>query len=267
MKSIKVNGIQVNDYGGMNTPLIFIHAFPLSGKMWKYQVDFFKNKFRVITYDVRGSGDSKSEDNQFMMENFVDDFFTILDVLNLEKSFVCGLSMGGYITLRASTKNPERFKGIILADTKSEKDDNTALINRSKLLTQIKQKGKIEFIDSFLMKLISGESYNNFNIKEFVYNIMYEQSGEGICGALIAIATRSDTSEDIKKLEIPTLIIVGEKDILTPLNFSENMKASINKSRLEIIPESGHLSNIEQPDIFNNKIDDFLKSIKARDEI
>ena len=63
----------MNDYGGMNTPLIFIHAFPLSGKMWKYQVDFFKNKYRVITYDIRGSGDSKSDDNQFMMENFVDD--------------------------------------------------------------------------------------------------------------------------------------------------------------------------------------------------
>ncbi|HEY5533532.1 MAG TPA: alpha/beta fold hydrolase [Ignavibacteria bacterium] len=259
MKSLFINGLKVCDYGGSYPPLIFIHAFPLSSKMWKHQVDFFKSQYRVITYDVRGLGESKTEDNQYMMENFVDDFFSIIDNLNIEKSYVCGLSMGGYIILRAASKAPERFKGIILADTKAEKDDDEGLLNRSNSISQIKRNGVKEFTGVFLKKLVTEKNYGKPLIKEFLDKILIEQTPAGICGALIAIATRTDTSQVIKKLDLPTLIIVGEKDILIPLNFSVNLNNSIKESNLVIIPDSGHLTNIENPKLFNKVVSDFLE--------
>jgi 3-oxoadipate enol-lactonase len=259
MKKIMFSGLQIFDYEGNGFPFIFVHAFPLSSKMWQPQVEFFKNKFRVITYDVRGLGESKSLNNQFTMEKYADDFLSVLEHLGLEKVFACGLSMGGYIILRSCIKKPEKFKSLILSDTKSEKDDDAALINRSNVISNIIDGKRKEFISGFLAKLINKKNYEDFKIRNFLENIISENTDEGICGAQLALGTRTNAVEYLNTFNVPALILVGEDDVLTPPSCAENMNKLILGSELKIIKNSGHLSNIENPDAYNSYIRGFLE--------
>jgi 3-oxoadipate enol-lactonase len=259
MNELKINDLQVYDYEGEGLPLIFVHAFPLSSQMWKAQIEFFKNHFRVITYDVRGLGKSKTTNNQFTMEKYADDFLSIAGHLKLEKILACGVSMGGYILLRSYVKNPDLFGGLILADTRSERDDDAGLINRSNVITNIIEGKRNEFVSIFLTKLINKKSYNNSGLRNFLEKIIKDNTDEGICGAQLAMETRTNAIDYLNTFDIPTLILVGEDDILTPLSCAETMNKLIPNSELKIIRESGHLSNLENPDTFNVYVFDFIR--------
>lgn len=261
MKNFKINNLNVCDYEGNGSPIIFIHAFPLCNRMWDKQVEFFKNQFRVITYDLRALGYSTAEDLQYTMETLVNDFISIADELKLNKINVCGLSIGGYITLRAFVKKPELFNSVILADTKAEKDSDEALLNRCNNIIDIKNGKRKEFLDSMLKNLICEKSFLNPEIKNFVEEIMSWQSDEGICSTLIALATRTNVIDHLNKVDIPSLILVGSDDILTPLEAAEKMTKCFLNPQLKIIPDSGHLSNMENPVEFNKAILDFLNKL------
>jgi len=259
VKNFKINNINVFDYGGELTPLIFIYGFPLSSRMWDEQVSFFKDKFRIITYDVRGLSGSSVDNNLFTMETLVNDFFNILGNLKIEKADVCGLSVGGYISLRTLTKCPERFNTIILADTRAERDDNEGMLNRSQAISDIQSGKRKEFTENFINKLVNKENYNSEKLTGFLREMMNEQSENGICGTMIAIATRTNTLDNLPGINVPTLILIGEGDELTPYHYSENIQKALKNSILKSIPRSGHMSNIENPEFFNKTVYDFLK--------
>lgn len=262
MKNFFINGLSINDYEGSGQPLIFVHAFPLTSEMWKPQVNYFCDKYRVITYDIRGLGKSIQKDNQFTMESYVNDFFSVLDELEIGKVNACGLSMGGYIILRALTRNPERFLSVVPADTRAERDDDNGIISRSNTISDIKSGKREEFAAGFLQKLINKKSFETPEIKEFLTGIISGNTDDGICGAMLALATRTTTADNLKETEIPALVIVGEDDLLTPKNFAETMHKSLKNSILEVIPEAGHLSNIENPDYFNKTLLKFFEGLK-----
>lgn len=259
MKEINYNGLSIKDYGGSGEILIFVHAFPLNSKMWNPQVECFKNKYRVITYDVRGLGKSKDKNNQFTMETYANDLLSVINYLNSGKVHACGLSMGGYILQRAFIKNPDLFKTLTLADTRSERDDDTGLINRSQVIENLKAGKRAEFVSDFLAKLINKKSYQNPEIKNFLEEIIGENSTEAICGAQLALATRVNSANFIDKINIPVLLLVGEEDILTPPSAAENMNKLIPDSELYIIKNSGHMSNLENIEEFNAYLMKFLE--------
>ena len=116
-----INGIAVFDAENGKEPLVFVHAFPLSSGMWDKQVQEFSKDYRVITYDVRGLGESKQKNNQFLMENYSDDLISIIDELKFKNVNAVGLSMGGYIIQRALLKRRELFRAVVLADTRLER--------------------------------------------------------------------------------------------------------------------------------------------------
>lgn len=263
MNNFKLNGISVNDYEGEGKPLIFVHAFPLCSRMWDEQVSYFKDKYRVITYDVRGLGYSNNlDDYQFTMEELVNDFFNIIDSLKLDRVNACGLSMGGYILLRALVKDQERFSSIILSDTKSEGENNESLLNRSQSIIKIKSGGKNEFLNEFLKKLLSEESYkNNEKLRSFVREIMGWMDVNGLCAALIAIATRTNTFYQLKNISTPALILVGEKDTITPPTNSFFIKDNLQNAYMKKLQGAGHLSNMEAPEKFNKAIKEFLLNL------
>jgi pimeloyl-ACP methyl ester carboxylesterase len=264
MSSIKINGLNTKDFGGAGEPLIFVHAFPLCNRMWDAQVEYFRKNYRVITYDVRGLGYSNELNRYpYTMEDFADDLLTLIHELDITNAHVCGLSMGGYITLRALVKEPEKFKSVILADTRSERDDNAGLLNRSETIKKLRQDGKDNFKKEFTKKLLNGESYNNNELRSFVEELISWQSVEGICGALIALATRTTTTEDLREVNTPALILCGEDDTLTPVKFSEQLNSVLKNSELIIVPRSGHLTNIENPEYFNRVVHKFLSEVKS----
>jgi 3-oxoadipate enol-lactonase len=259
MKQRKINNLNVYDYEGNGNPLIFVHAFPLCSRMWDKQVNYFKDKYRVITYDLRALGYSTKEDLQYTMETLVNDFFEITDSLKLKRVNACGLSIGGYILLRALVKNPTIFNSVILADTKSEKDTDEALLNRCNTIIDIRNGKRKEFEVSFTKNLLSEKNYENTEIRKFVEEMISSQSNEGICSNLIALATRTNVIDYLTQIDIPALILVGEYDKLTPLEFSDKMKICFKNPELKIIKNAGHLSNLENPDDFNKAVLDFIK--------
>jgi len=117
---IVINNLTVSysDQGPDDAPvIIFIHGFPLNKSMWDIQVETLKKNYRVITYDIRGHGNSDPGMDEFFIELFVNDLLRLMEKLEIEKSILCGLSLGGYIALNAVLKYPDRFDILILNDT------------------------------------------------------------------------------------------------------------------------------------------------------
>lgn len=262
MNKIKLNGISITDYEGSGKPLIFVHAFPLCNRMWDEQVKFFKDRYRVITYDIRGLGYSNEiDDYMFTMEELVNDFFEILDHFKIDKVNACGLSMGGYILLRAAVRDQSRFESLVLADTKATGENNESLLNRSNNIIKIKSGKEDDFLQDFLKQLLSEKGYKNEEIRNFVNMMMGWMDVKGLCANMLALATRTNTFHQLKDISIPTLVIVGRLDSITPVTDSFWIKEGIKNSVFKVIPDAGHLSNIERPDYFNDSIENFLSNL------
>ncbi|MCE1165515.1 MAG: alpha/beta hydrolase [Bacteroidetes bacterium] len=266
MKEIKVLGVSVNDYGGRGEPLVFVHSFPMNSGMWDRQVGYFRDKFRVITYDLRGMGKSSDKDNVFTMEKLVNDFFHIINNLKLGKVHACGLSMGGYILMRSAVKDPERFLSLAVVNTKSEKDDDETLLKRSNAVIKIKSGGRDTYIDKLIPGLSSSE---NEELEKEIRNIINHNSDEGICGSLLALSTRTNTLEGMTGLKVPVLLMSSTDDKITParnLNLIFDKFAESGKTEqfaaMYRFSGCGHLCNMENPAEFNAALEWFLNCIE-----
>ncbi len=243
-------------------PLVLIHAFPLNHTLWNRQIQALSEKHRVISYDLRGHGESDVGDGQYTIELFVDDLIDLLDHLKIEKTIVCGLSMGGYIALRALERHPERFSALVLCDTRSEADSDEAKIKRSAGLRLLKEKGVPLFAEEFVKPAFAPETFKtNPEIVQTVKEMILKNSPLGIGGALLALASRTDTTESLKQIKIPTLVLVGEKDQITPPSAALSLKEKIPSAQMHVIPQAGHLSNLENPSEFNRRLIAFLRAI------
>jgi len=268
MKAI-INDAELHyeDFGRQTaTPVVLIHGFPFSHAMWQPQIELLKSKYRVIAYDVRGHGNSEVGDGQYLIEFFVDDLIGLLDHLKIEKTILCGLSMGGYTALRAVERNPERFHALILCDTSSEADTNEGKLRRSSTIKVVKRDGVKAFAETFLKAVFTSESLENrVDIVQFIRDIIGSASPIGICGTLLALAGRTETTSSLPTMKLPTLILVGELDKLTPPSISQMMHSKLPNSELHILPRAAHLSNLENPEEFNTHLLNFLNKLEERD--
>ncbi len=260
-----VNGLKLfyTDTGQRNAPVIvFLHGFPFDHTMWQEQAALCEASFRVISYDHRGHGKSAVGDGQYAFEFFVDDLFGLLDLLHIQKAVLCGLSMGGYAALRAVESRPERIVGLILCDTRSEGDSNEAKLKRAASVRTVKEKGVSTFAEGFLKAVFAPVSISEKpQIVDSIRQTINRSSPEGLCGTLIALATRTDTTSALPKISVPTLIIVGEADAITPPAASEAMQKLIPGAQLNVLPKAGHMSNLENPQLFNSHLLKFLKEL------
>lgn len=235
-------------------PLVLIHAFPLHSAMWNPQFEALAKDFHVVRYDVRGFGKSKVDDPQVTIELFVDDLLALLDQLKIKEAVLCGLSMGGYIALRFAERHPERVSGLVLADTKSDADGNEAKIKRAQGVGIIKNRG----LESFLKPFVQGAAVNVVAQAEMLKWGM-ESPPSAVAGALIAMAGRTDTTPALAKFDFPTLVIVGDKDTITP--DGEKLRKGIPGAKLVTLSGAGHLSNLDQAEPFTKAVREFAKAI------
>jgi 3-oxoadipate enol-lactonase len=263
----KINGLNVIEHGdSSHQSVIFVHAFPLSHKMWEPQIEALKENFHVIVYDNRGFGESNENTDSLTIDSHVEDLFSIIDELKLTKPVLCGLSMGGYISLRAIEIEQKKFKAVILCDTRSLADDNSGKIKRAGQIKQIKSGQRKEFDEGFLNNTLSPKTLNGNEEKQntvnFLRDIMSSQKDSIVTGALLTMAARTDTTEYLENVTLPAIVVVGEDDKLTPASPSRLMNAKIRNSELKIIPEAGHFPNLENTKIFNETIINFLNKLK-----
>lgn len=262
MKKHTIRGLNVIEYGEDNRQaIVFIHAFPLCSRMWDKQVDAFQSSYRVVVYDLRSFGYSELGDGHFTIDTHVSDLISITDSLKLEKPIVCGLSMGGYVLLRALELYQSKFKGAILADTKAEADNNPTKLARAEQIKMIKGGQREQFTDNFIKAALSETNYTEKpELVEFLKKMIGWQKNETITGGLLTLAARTDTTEFLERLDVKTLVLVGKDDRLTPPEFSKLIYGKTKNSDIKIISNSGHLSNMENPEEFNAAVLAFLKS-------
>jgi 3-oxoadipate enol-lactonase len=266
MTKHNIRGLNVVESGeGNKLPIIFIHAFPLCNRMWDKQVEALEKKYRVIVYDLRAFGYSEYGDGHFTMDSHVSDLISIIDSLKLEKPVVCGLSMGGYVLLRALELYHNKFKGAILSDTKAESDNNPTKIKRAEQIQMIKNGQREQFAENFVKGAMSEANIAaKPEVAAFIKEMISWQKPETIEGALLTIAARTDTTESLEKVDLPMLVVVGKEDKLTPPEFSRIIYGKTKNSDMVTIPDAGHLPNLENPEEFNKALLDYLKGFEKQ---
>lgn len=262
--SISVNDFDLSydDVGEGSIPVIFLHGFPFDKTMWELQLEFLKFTYRLISCDIRGFGKSTDEYTPLSIDLFADDLIKFMDKLKIEKAIVCGLSMGGYISLNALKRFPGRFEALVLCDTQCIADTAEGKSKRYKVIEDIKVNGVTKFNEGFIKNVFHPDSpTNKKEIVDQLRNVVYANSQHIIMQGLTALAERSETCSSLGEISIPTLIICGREDAVTPLAQSESMNAAIKGSKLQIIENAGHVSNLEQPHEFAKYLSEFLAGL------
>lgn len=261
--TIEVNNIKLsyNDVGMGKIPVVFLHGFPFNKSMWDNQLKTFEETHRFIAVDFRSFGQSTNDDSALSMDVLGDDLIGFLNALKLRRVIICGLSMGGFVALNAITRYPERFAAMILCDTNCVADKPEQREKRYKTIEEIEKNGTSKFAASFLDSLFYDDTYasNKELVKKINVDIL-ANTPEVIINGLKALATRNETCSALDKIAVPTLIICGREDEITPLEQSEFMNKHIKDSTLKVINNAGHLSNMEQPQDFNAELLEFLSS-------
>lgn len=255
-----INNLAVYEFGERQNPtIIFIHGFPLDYRMWENQINFLKNDYHIIAYDCRGLGQSYVGDGQYTMEAFVNDLFSIINELQLQKPVLCGLSMGGYIAFRAVEKSQDKLSGVIFCDTKPVADDNAAKLKRADAINMINVDGLEKYLEFFIPTTLCEETLKeNPEIYKTLFNRAKTQNPTGVKGALFAMLSRTDSVPFLEKIEIPTLFLAGSYDKLTPPDIMKVYADKVKNSEFAIAPKAGHLAPLENPNFVNDVIKGFL---------
>ncbi|RMD50850.1 MAG: alpha/beta hydrolase [Ignavibacteria bacterium] len=260
---MNIKGINVELAGDKSKrQIIFIHGFPFDMSMWQNQFDKLSENYCCIRYDVRGLGSSFVGDGQYTMEAYVSDLFMIMEELNLDKPVVCGLSMGGYIALRALERDESKFSGAILMDTKPQADDDAGKLKRAEAINKINVEGLDKFVEEFVPNTFAPETIKE---NEELYNSVIQKAKQhdptGVKGALLAMVSRTSTTGYLERCKLPVLSIVGNLDKLTPPQVMREFTQQIKNSDFAIAPRCGHLPPLENPGFVNDMIEGFLKKI------
>ena len=259
--TIELNNFHLSydDVGEGSTPIIFLHGYPFDKTMWQGQLEFLKPSCRLIAFDIRGFGKSMDEKSPLSIDLFADDVIQFMDKSSIEKAIICGLSMGGFIALNAINKFPERFEALVLCDTQCIADTIEVKEKRYKTIDEIEVDGAANFNEGFIKSVFHKDSITNKKeLVEELRSVVFSNSKHIITQGLIALAERSETCSTLNEIGIPTLIICGREDVVTPLTQSEMMHEAIKGSILHVIDTAGHVSNLEQPQEFNKHLLDFL---------
>jgi len=241
--------------------LIFLHGFPFNSASWAPQVEHFKNKFNVLAPDLRGHGNGPNGSGPWMIAHFAADLKALLDASKIDKAVICGLSMGGYIALHFAQQYPERIAGLVLCDTQADADSNEAKDKRYAMVEKIRQEGLSSFSEDFSKAVVCENTLKeNPAVQKQLASMITANKAENIAMTLGALASRRDSNVYLPTFKFPTLIMVGAEDKITPLALSQKLVDGIPNSKLQVIERSGHLSNLEQPAIFNQHLENFLSS-------
>jgi 3-oxoadipate enol-lactonase len=259
-----INKVQLAyDDHGVGLPVIFLHAFPLNRRMWEGELTALlgEARYRLVALDWRGFGESEITSEISTMELLADDVAGLMDALGMQNAVLCGLSMGGYAAFAFLRKYPQRVGGLILADTRPGADTPEAQANRENVARIAETQGTGAIADLQVPRLLSEYTRQQHpDVEARVRQLIDEATPRGIAAASRGMAQRADSSDLLAGITCPTLVIVGEQDALTPPTVAQDYASRIPGAQYVVIPQAGHLSNLEQPEVFLLAISGFLGS-------
>ncbi len=262
MSKLEVRGIEIAyDDVGAGPAILFLHGFPFNRSMWREQIDLLSPEFRVVAPDLRGHGES-TVTPQATVDEMAQDVVALLDALHIEEAVICGLSMGGYVTLALYRLFPARARALVLADTRAVADTAEGKLTREQQAQKVMQEGMATSADSMLAKLVAPATVTKRpEVVSRVRAMILKTDPAGAAAAQRGMAERPDRTDLLSLIKVPTLIICGELDQLTPVAESERMHRLIDGSQLAVIGDAGHMSNLEQPEHFNRVLTAFLRQL------
>jgi 3-oxoadipate enol-lactonase len=247
---------------GKGPAVVFLHAFPLGFFMWEAQAAALEATHTVVRFDDRGFGRTPVGDGLLTMERIADDAAALMDHLGISQAVVAGCSMGGYATLAFARRYPDRLKGLVLQDTKASADTDEARRNRAALSDKVRKEGAAAVAEAFLPKLLGKTTQSEEPaLVERIREAILRTPPQGIIDALAGLAARADSTPSLREIRVPTLVICGEEDVITPVADSEVLHRGIAGSRLTVLAKAGHLSNLEKPAAYNEALAAFLGSL------
>jgi len=240
---------------GKGPAILLLHAFPLNRTMWEPQLDVLSSKFRVIAPDLRGFGGSQPP-SPWTMAEMADDLSALLDDLEVKTCAVAGVSMGGYIALPFWSAYPERVSKLVLANTRARADNDTEKAARNEMIAAIQQSGSGTLPDRMLPRLLRPNA--PMDVVQTVRKMIEGVDTAAATYAVMAMRDRVDFSTTVHRITCPTMVVTGKDDVIIRTEDSRAMADSIPGCRFVEVPESGHLSNLENPNEFNRVLMDFL---------
>ncbi len=264
LKDINLAGatLSVADVG-QGPPILFAHGFPLDHTMWSQQLAELSRDHRCIAPDLRGFGQSSVTSGKVTMAQFADDLAALLDVLGVSEPVVlCGLSMGGYIAWEFVRRHAARLRGLILCDTRAVPDSPEAVANRLRLAEDVVRLGPELVANAMLPRLFAPNTtaHRPEGVHE-LRQVMLATNPQGIAAASRGMAERGDARPLLPTINCPTLVIVGEHDVISPPAEMRDIATAIPRSVFQIIADAGHMAPLEQPLAINAAICQFLAAV------
>lgn len=249
---------------GSGRTCLLLHAFPLSADQWLPQMHRVPPGWRFVAPDIRGfrgMGQAYQDVglDEATMASHAADVLQLMSHLDVDRAVVCGLSMGGYITLAVARAAANRLDGVVLADTKAGADDEKGRAGRDAMIAKVREHGVTAIAEAMVPKLLGETSQREQpDLVDALNTIILRNTPEAVISGLGAMKTRPDSTPLLATLSCPALVICGTEDVLTPPAQSEAMVAALPAAQLVLLPGVGHLSNLEAPLAFNQALSDFL---------
>jgi 3-oxoadipate enol-lactonase len=240
------------DEAGHGEPLVLLHAFPQTWRMWSRQSEELSRSFRVLTPNLRGFGASQRAASTWGVAGMAQDIADWLKYLNIESAVVGGLSMGGYVALALAKSHPQLIRGLILADTRADADSAEARTARETMIAFAREHTARDVFEKMAPRLFSEATLRERPaLVEEAAAIAAEVSPQTIVQTLAALRDREDSRDFLPQFQIPTLVLVGEHDVISPPEHARQMAGALPNAAVQVLAGAGHFAHAESSREFN----------------
>ncbi len=294
MEKIRHRGAELSVWikGDGKNSLLFVHGFPFDHEMYRTSCEPLSDEFRVMIPDLRGfgesrfltgleenggvessggsiegaetggEGESRNQGERVTMGEFADDLIALLDHFQIDKTILCGLSMGGYIAMNFARRYPERLAGLILCDTNSHPDPPEKRKGRLQLADSIFSTGPVPLPEGMIPNLLAPETRSNApETVRSLREMILRQSPRGIAAAARGMADRDDSTPFLASIPVPALVIGGEMDPISPPEGMRSLANALSDARLVILKGAAHLPPMEVPAAFTDSVRSFARDV------
>jgi len=252
---------------GSGVPLLLVHGFPLDHTMWSAQIDALAAHARVVAPDLRGFGRTPlaagDEARGITMEAYADDLAALLNALAIDEPvLLAGFSMGGYVAWQFVRKYRARLRALVACDTRAAADTEEARAGRLKMAAHVAEWGSGRVAELMGPNLFAPASFEKLRqVVAAVRQVVERTSPAGIAAAQRGMAARPDVTGLLPQIDVPTLVLVGEHDAISPPTEMKSIAAAIPEAELVVIPHAGHMTTMENPAAVNEALVRFVTAI------
>ena len=250
---------------GNGPPVVLLHPFPCNHEFWNPAAAAFESNYRLILPDLRGHGDSGIGEGPALMQKYASDIARVLDAAGIGRAVFIGCSIGGYILFEFWRRFRARVTALAICDSRPQADNAEARANRLNAAAAVLEQGTEQFLDTMIPKLMGRTTVaTRPDLVEGARAMMRKMSAEDISLVQQGMAARPDSVADLKSINVPTLIVTGEEDVLSTVADSELMRQNIAGSQLKVIPKAGHYAPWEQPEAVGKVLRQLLDDVAQK---